>query len=91
MSFVHSRNTRSHKFYLQVPNVKVESFGTIGTRLWNKLPKDLCCKSTYQSFKTSLLKAWCTTHGREGKGRRSGNVNKYNNTQLTEASGTTWL
>jgi hypothetical protein len=29
--------------------------------------------------------------GSEGKGRRLRNVNKYNNTQLTEASETTWL
>jgi hypothetical protein len=42
--------------------------------------------------------AWCTTErkgregtGSEGKERRSRNVNKYNNTQLTEASGTTRL
>jgi hypothetical protein len=43
-----------------------------------------------------FLKAWCTTHGREGKeqdrkGRRLRHVNKYNNTQLTKVSGTTRL
>jgi hypothetical protein len=60
MSSVHSRNTRSHQFYLQMPNMpnnKVDSFVTIGTRLWNKFPKELCCKPTYQGFKTTMLKS----------------------------------
>jgi hypothetical protein len=56
MSSVHSRNTRSHEYYLQIPKCKVESFASIGARLWNKLTKDQCCKSTYQSFKSCLQK-----------------------------------
>jgi hypothetical protein len=31
MRNVHSRNTRSHEFYLQIPNVKTDSFGLKGS------------------------------------------------------------
>jgi hypothetical protein len=54
MSTVHSRVTRSHPFYLQIPNCKVECFSLKGARIWNKISKDLCCSSSYNIFKFNL-------------------------------------
>jgi hypothetical protein len=42
MRNVHSRNNRSHELYLQIPNVKTDSFSLKGAILWNKLGKEIC-------------------------------------------------
>jgi neutral trehalase len=42
MKKVHDRQTRSHKYYLQIPNTKINTFALKGARLWNKLPAQIC-------------------------------------------------
>jgi hypothetical protein len=54
MNKVHERQTRSHEYYLQLPNTKINTFGLKGARLWNKLPAELCCLKTFNSFKQQL-------------------------------------
>jgi hypothetical protein len=56
MNKVHERQMRSHEYYLQLPNTKITTFVLKGARLWNKLPAELCCLETLNSFKQQLKK-----------------------------------
>jgi hypothetical protein len=53
-----SRVTRSHEFMLRTPLVGVEapadSFTVKSSRLWNKLPVNLCCNQNIDAFKSAI-------------------------------------
>jgi hypothetical protein len=60
MSEIHSRNTRSHSLYLQIPTSNLlmfkKSFSVLGAQMWNGLSEKICQSRSLNSFKSQIKK-----------------------------------
>jgi hypothetical protein len=63
---VNSRHTRSHKFKINVPRVgktvPENSFVVKSSRLWNKLPENVCSTENIDHFKSEIFSSFLQSY-----------------------------
>ncbi|XP_039279048.1 uncharacterized protein LOC120350341 [Nilaparvata lugens] len=59
LAHIHSRNTRQHEYFLQIPRHRTvmynNSFTVTASRLWNDLPNDVIFAATLGTFRSRLV------------------------------------